>query len=347
MNANRCWRVALLVFGVGLAGCSQQDSGGPRASGTSGATLPLVEVADIPLPGNSTRFDYQDVDQARGQLVVAHMDDDAVLIVSLADGSLLKQVPGVGTVRGVLAASEVGLIFASAMATNELVLIDSTSLTETGRTPTGNAPDGIGWDPIHQVVAVSDQADGAISLIANAGMGSRIDVPLGSETGNVVFDSHRDCFWASVVAAVRPDQLVSIDPVSGTVNQRIDLPGCDGAHGLRLHPSGNSAFVACEVNNVLARVDFTSTNSVSIAPTGEGPDVLSIDARLGWLYAAAESGDLVVFDISRPGATAIDHEHPADGSHSVAVDPTTHRVFFPLSVGPQGTPVLRIMKPGP
>jgi hypothetical protein len=37
--------------------------------------------------------------------------------------------------------------------------------------------------------------------------------------------------------------------------------------------------------------------------------------------------------------------HPADASHSVAVAPATHYVFFPLVKGPKGSPVLRIMKP--
>ena len=39
------------------------------------------------------------------------------------------------------------------------------------------------------------------------------------------------------------------------------------------------------------------------------------------------------------------HDHPGSNSHSVAVDPQTHRVFFPLMSGPNGTPVLRIMRP--
>src|SRR2546428_1121659 len=40
--------------------------------------------------------------------------------------------------------------------------------------------------------------------------------------------------------------LVAIDPVAANVTTQIDLPGCQGAHGLRLSPDGQSAFVACE-----------------------------------------------------------------------------------------------------
>jgi hypothetical protein len=124
----------------------------------------------------------------------------------------------------------------------------------------------------------------------------------------------------------------------------IGVPGCSGAHGLRLHPDGQSAFIACEGNDNLARVDLAS-QAVTIAPTGSGPDVLGIDAGLGWLYVAAESGDLTVFDITKPGIVLVGHERPGDNAHTVAVDPTTHRVFFPLPAGSDGTPVLRIMRP--
>ena len=341
--------MTMLAMGLLTTACSSTKhivDGGTGGDAPSGPHLPLVKVADVPLPGNPTRFDYQDIDSKRGQLVIAHMDDSSVLVTSLADGSVLKELPGIGTVRGVLAASDIGRIFASTDATNELVLIDSTSLTETSRTPTGNGPDGIGWDPTDQVVGVSDQDDGAVSLIAGGGTGKRTDVPLGGiETGNVVFDTGRGWFWASVVTATPPNQLVAVDPLTATIKTRLDLPGCEGAHGLRIHPDGNSALVACEGNYVLARVDLGGTHAVTTAPTGGGPDVLSIDPSLGWLYVASESGDLVVFDIGQPGLVAIDHEHPGDNSHSVAVDPATHRVFFPLVAGPSGTPVLRIMKP--
>ena len=52
-----------------------------------GARLPLVRVADVPLPGKATRLDYQDIDGKRGQLVIAHMGDSSVLVVSLADAA--------------------------------------------------------------------------------------------------------------------------------------------------------------------------------------------------------------------------------------------------------------------
>jgi DNA-binding beta-propeller fold protein YncE len=315
-----------------------------RGDGSAPSGSLLTLVADVPLPGGATRFDYQEIDAVNGQLVIAHMNDDAVVVVSLSDGSLRAELTGIPTPRGVAVADEVGLIFVTSTP-NHLVLIDSHNLTEVRRVTTGTAPDGDAWDPIDMIVGVSDQGDGALSLIADAGSGTRTQVPLGVETGNVVFDAARGQFWITVVTAVPPNQLVEIDPKTATVTTTIGVPGCDGAHGLRLHPDGKSAFIACEGNNVLARVDLDGTHAVTMAATGEGADVLSIDPASGWLYVAAESGDLTVFDINQPGTVLVGHDRPGDNAHTVAADPASHRVFFPLPKGVGATPVLRIMRP--
>jgi DNA-binding beta-propeller fold protein YncE len=327
--------------GLGPGGSS--DAAVSQA-GPGSARLPLVPVADVLLPGGATRLDYQDIDPARGHLVVAHMNDNSVLILDLGSGSVVKELKGIPTARGIAVADDVGRIFVTS-SPNQLVIIDNSVLTEIARVTTGQAPDGVGWDPVHKIVGVSDQRDGALSLIGGAGSGARTQIPLGTETGNVVFDPSRGWYWITVVPGSPPDQLVAVDPTTGKVMAKIGLPGCSGAHGLRLHPDGQSAFIACEDNSVLARVDLAGNKLVGTSATGDGPDVLSIDPGLGWLYVAAESGDVAVFDITRPGVVLLGHDHPGDNAHTVSADPATHRVFFPLMAGPNGNPMLRIMQP--
>ncbi len=324
---------------------ASSDAGALPGDRPDASTLPLALVAEVDLPGGSTRFDYQDVDAVLGHLVTAHMNDGSVVITDLADGKVLKELKGIPTARGVVVASDVGLTFVTS-SPNQLVVIDNRSLAVVKRVATGNGPDGVGWDPTHRTVGVSDQGDGALSLIADSGNGARRQVPVGTETGNVVFDVARGWFWITAVQATSPDKLVAVDPVTAKIVASIDLPGCDGAHGLRLHPNGQSALIACEGNDSIARVELGAGHAIVTAKTGSGPDVLAIDPGLGWLYVAAESGDLTVFDLNAPGMALLGHDHPGAHSHSVAVDPVTHRVFFPLMAGPKGTPVLRIMRPG-
>jgi YVTN family beta-propeller protein len=310
-----------------------------KGSAPSGTLLSLVN--DVPLPGAANRFDYQEIDGANGQLVVAHMNDNAVLVLSLADGSVKKLLPNIPTPRGVAVGD--GKIFVTSTP-SKLVIIDAKTLDEITRVDTGSSPDGDAFDPDDKIVGVSDQGDGALSLIANSGTGTRTPVPLGSETGNVVYDASRKQFWITVVKSSGPNVLVEVDPKAATITTSIPLPGCSGAHGLRIHPDGKSAFIACEDNDKLARVDL-GTQAITIGTTGAGPDVLSIDAGKGWLYVSAESGDVTIWDITQPGTALVGHDHPGDNAHTVAADPATHRVFFPLPQGTGSTPVLRVMRP--
>ena len=342
--------LCLLTLIAVLTACRGSSSSAASVVGTAvppaalGTSLPLTLVAEVDLPGRAVRFDYQDLDVANGHLVIAHMNDASVVIVNTADGSTVKVLPGIPTARGVVVADDVGRIFVTS-SPNKLVIIDNSSLLEIARVDTGRSPDGVAWDPVHQTVGVSDQGDGAISLIGASGSGTRRQVPLGSETGNVVFDQSRSLFWITVIASAPPNRLVAVDPATAKVVKTIRLPGCDGAHGLRIHPDAASALIACENNSKVARVDIDGANAIVLGSSGAGPDVLAIDPGQGWLYVAAESGDLKVFDLSKPGLVNIDSEHPGADSHSVAVDAATHRVFFPLVAGPKGTPVLRIMRP--
>jgi DNA-binding beta-propeller fold protein YncE len=323
---------------------TDEDGAAPSPSG--GGRLPLQRLADIELPGNASRFDYQEIDASRGQLVIAHMNQGSVLVVDLKRLTVLKELSGIPTARGVAIAAEAGIIFVTS-SPDQLVLIDSNALTEITRVKTGRGPDGVAWDSTHKIVGISDQGDGALSLIANSGSGARTQVVLGRETGNVIYDRMRGVFWITAVQATAPDTLVAVDPGTAKVTASIGLPGCNGAHGLRLHPDGRSAFIACEGNEVLARVELGGSHAIATHKTGAGPDVLAVDAALAWLYVAAESGDLTVFDIRKPGLALVGHDSPGDHAHTVAVDDATHRVFFPLVAGPKGTPILRIMQPSP
>ncbi len=327
-----------------LAACSHP---GRAAAGTG----LLAKVADVPLPGRSTRFDYQEIDARAGLLVIAHMHGDSVLLLDLADGSVRKELTGIPTPRGVTVDPGAGIIFVTstpgfaAGTPGHLVLIDDAKLSEIARVETGSAPDGNAWDADDRIVGVSDQRDGALSIIADAGRGARKQVRLGDETGNVVYDHGRHRFWITVVGPKQPDRLVQVDPKTATVTATIALPGCRGAHGLRIHPDGKSALIACEDNERLARVDLGNEHAIVTARTGAGPDVLAIDPGLGWLYVAAESGDVTVFDLGKSGLVLVGHVHPGAHAHTVSVDPATHRVFFPLMKGPKGRPILRIMRP--
>jgi hypothetical protein len=75
---------------------------------------------------------------------------------------------------------------------------------------------------------------------------------------------------------------------------------------------------------------------------GSEPDVLALDPITHRLYVSAESGVVSVFS-DRGSVSRIGQAYLAPAAHTVAVDPITHLVYFPLQ-NINGRPVLRVMR---
>jgi hypothetical protein len=80
------------------------------------------------------------------------------------------------------------------------------------------------------------------------------------------------------------------------------------------------------------------------ASIGPEPDVLAFDPSLRRLYVSSESGVVSVFSETAHGLRKLGQDFLATEAHTVAVDPETHLVYFPLE-GPNGKPHLLVMRP--
>jgi DNA-binding beta-propeller fold protein YncE len=164
---------------------------------------------------------------------------------------------------------------------------------------------------------------------------------LGREVGNVAYDTATRLAYAAVRP---PDQVVRFDPTTGAIIDRIRLDRCRGAHGVYVQSQIQQAFVACEDNAKIVAIDLLRSRQIAVAAVGDKPDVLAYDPGLDRLYVAAESGVVTVFSPTGYRLHRLGQAHLADAAHSVAVDPVTHLVFFPLERDPT-KPGLRVMKP--
>ena len=318
---------------------------GPPLATTATSTraapaLPLRLVADIALPGHASRFDYESFDVRKRRLYIAHLGDGSVVAFDAARRRVLRSVPGVAGVHGVLAVPALDRVFATATDAHQLVAISPESLKVVGRTPAGSYPDGLDYDPFHRRIFVSDKTGQSEVVVTARGKRLRT-IRLGGEAGNVRYDA---ASRRMLVAVAGNEQLVAIDPRRLRVVSRVHLAGCEGAHGAYVDSARRLAFVACEDNAQLVVVDLKTGRATSRVPVGEGPDVLAFDAALGRLYVAAESGVVSVFAERGRSLRELGRDELASHAHSVAVDPTTHLVYFPLE-DVDGRPVLRIMRP--
>jgi DNA-binding beta-propeller fold protein YncE len=309
--------------------------------------LPLRLVADLPLAGGSSRFDYLSLDPTRDRLYLAHLGADLVSVVDVRRRTVLADVAGVPAPHGVLVVPPLGRVYASATAAHQLVTLDAASYRVLARTPAGQFPDGIAYDPGSGKLFVSDESGGAEVVVDAASGQATGAIALGGEAGNVAVDPGGPGGGQVLVAVQSRDQLAVIDPRSQQVTRRVGLGGCDHDHGLLLDAPHRLAFVACDGNARLLVVDLRGWQVTAIHRVGRAPDVLALDPGLGLVYVASESGTVTVF-AEAPTAHGRGLVRRGSGvmprAHAVAVDPRTHLVYLPLE-NEGGRPVLRIMAP--
>jgi YVTN family beta-propeller protein len=301
----------------------------------------LASVADIPLGGNTTRLDYESFDPGRHLLFIAHLGDSAVIVFDTKTQRVVTRILDISKVHGALAIPELGTVYASATGTNEVVAIDEGTLKVTARAPGGVYPDGMAYAPAVHKLYVSDEHGGTDSVIDVRTNTLVATIPLGGDVGNTQYDPISRHIFANVQTR---RQLVEIDPVSDKVVTRISLPGAEGNHGLLIEPEQRRAFIACEDNHKLLVLDLETRKVAASFDVSQGPDGLAYDPGLRYVYVASESGPVSLFKAAAEQVSKIGEVPIGANAHVVAVDPDTHKSYFPLKdVG--GRTVLRIMRP--
>lgn len=338
--ARRSWRSRGLLAAAGVlvaavvVGCAVFAPGSQQPAPSA---LPLRTTGELALPGGGSRFDYESLDAERGLLFIAHLGASEVIEVDVRAHRVVRTIPNLSQVHGVLVVPSLRRVYTTATGSNLVVGLDEDTGEALTRTPTGQYPDGLAYDPRRTAIWTTNETGGSETVIDALTGAARGTVPLGGEVGNVAYDPIGD---QMLVAVQGNNELATIDPATLTVATRTPLPGCDHPHGLTLDPDKRLAFVACDGNATLLTVDLTTRQITGTNPVGQQPDVLAYDNNAHRLYVAAESGWVTILDERDRRMSVVGSDHLADGAHVVAVDGNIHHSYYPLPAGADGRPAL-------
>src|SRR5690349_11590538 len=85
--------------------------------------LGIRPAGQIALPGDSSRFDYASLDPDRGLLFIAHLGASEVVEVDVRAQRVVRTIPGVPGVHGVLVLPERHRVYATATDANQMVIL--------------------------------------------------------------------------------------------------------------------------------------------------------------------------------------------------------------------------------
>lgn len=300
---------------------------------------PLTLVSDVPLPGPAKRFDYQSLDSTTGRLYISHMRGNRLDVFDTRARKLVASIAGFPGATGVWAVPSLHHVYVSVTDRHEVAVIDDRTLRVLARVSGADFPDGIAYAPDERRIFASDEK-GGIDLVIDGASNERLGrIDLGGEAGNTHYDAPSHCI---VVAVQTRNELVAIDPAGQRIAARYPM-SCDHPHGFLIDEPHRLAFVSCEGDARLLVVDLRTMRTTAKLKVADDPDVLALDPGLGRLYVACESGALDVFAVRNGSLTSLG-EMRLPYAHTVAVDPSSHRVYLPLQ-NIDGKPVLRVLAP--
>src|SRR6185312_9158906 len=255
---------------------------------------PLQPGSPIRISAEGKRFDLLTVDAAQYRLLAAHSQAGTLSVVDTADGKYF-----VVTLTGV-------------------TFIDSKTLDKSAFVATPGPTDAMVYADGKLYVGHDDGSELWVIDVKSAKLTGSIAIPgvpeIADADGKHLYQNIKD-----------KNEVAVIDLGTGKVTATWATPSTDSPHGLaldakagRLYISGHSANVS-----VLSVADGKAGALINI---GDGrSDQTAFDAGNGRLYIPS-SGRLVTVQASDGkvlGEVAI-----PQGCHSVAVDPTTHRVWI-------------------
>jgi YVTN family beta-propeller protein len=289
-------------------------------------TLRLVKTINLPGPVGK-RFDYLIVDPAIHRLYSSHLAAGVINVIDTRTDHLIKTIADTPGVEGVMLAPDLGKLYASDWYENKVAVIDLSTLEVVKKIPTAAKPDGIAYAaPFHKIF-VSDER-GKVEAVIDATRDVEVkQIHFPSETGMPVYDPVARKVYVNLQDSNR---FAVINPATDAVEAEYTVGRCRGNHGMAIDPEHHLAFLSCEGNRLMTVFDLNLHAPISYLKEAPGPDVVYFDPGLGRIYVACYSGAISVFQEETPRRFRKLEDFPVQYAvHSLAVDPTSHRVYAP------------------
>lgn len=316
-----------LLIPVGLASCLWSQS--------------LKKVATIDLPGpKGQRFDYLTTDDEDHYLLSAHLGPGILYVIDLRTNKLVKAIPGVPGITGLEYVPGMHKVYTSDWGENKIGVVDLKTMSVVKRLPTSDKPNGSVYAALFRKVYVSDTDGLAIAIVDVDNDAIIKTLHFDSETGMPQYDSVARRVYVNLR---RINEIAEIDPSSDTVVARYPVAGCVHNHGMAIDSEHHRAFLLCGGNRTFTVFALDSHKAIAHLPLPAGADVVKFDAGTGRVYAACSSGFISIFQQYDPDHFEKAEDFPVQRLvHSLAVDPTTHRVYAPEQEE-DGKPVARMV----
>jgi len=291
---------------------------------TAMAAPPEYQItAQLPIAG-PVRWDYVFVDQRAHRAYVAHGTQTD--IIDTSGDTLIGRLADTHGVHGIAVATELGLVFTSDGADNEIGVYDLATQKRLRSIPTGVNPDAIVYEPVSQrVVTFNGRSQDATVADARTGAVVAPPIRLGGKPEFAIVDGHGLVYFNIESTA----EIGALDARSVRLVARYSIAPCDSPTGLDADPQGR-LYSVCD-NGLMIVSDPVAGKVIGRAPIGAGPDgvvwldgyAISANGRDG---TASVVGEVAPGHFETIGTVAV-----ARGARTIGADRSLHKLYLPTA----------------
>jgi len=318
------------------AACAVALACASMVSAASAAGYYLIRA--VPMP-DILGWDYLAIDPAARRLFLSN--NTGVVILDVDTLQRIGTVPdpptfrGVGLVHGVAVAASLGRGFISHELPPSVYAFDLKTLAPLGTTATDRGTDAVVYDEFsRRVFTLNGKRPGIHDATAIDATSGKVlaTIPLPGRPEFAVSDGGGHLY----VNIASRGTLARIDTQTLRFDTAWPLAPCKEPGGLAIDVARRRLFAACD-NRIMVMVDADTGQVLAQLPTGDGTDAVAFDPGTGNVFASNGAGTLTIAHEDKGTALRLlATVRTAPGARTLALDPTTHRVF--LLAGDFGAP---------
>jgi DNA-binding beta-propeller fold protein YncE len=274
------------------------------------ADEPYHFIKEIPVGGDGG-WDYLTVDPSAERLYVSHATQ--VMVIDLNTDQIVGEITNTLGVHGIAVAPKLKRVFVSDGRANQVTIADADTLQTITTVAAGHNPDCIVMGPKQKEVYAFNGRDHSATVIATDSGKVVATIPL---AGKPEFAQIEDQSEVAVIDA-EAHQVITNWPIA---------PG-ESASGMAIDRKNHRLFLGCD-NHLMIMMDSESGKVLSSIPIGEGVDANAFDPKTKLAFASCGDGTTTIAREDDDDLTVVQTLKTERGARTMALDPTTHKIYL-------------------
>jgi YVTN family beta-propeller protein len=293
-------------------------------------------LREIPIGGEGG-WDILTVDSSAQRLYLSH--STKVVVVDLAKGAVAGEIADTPGVHGFLAVPELGRGFSTNGKEAKASVVDLATLRTISKVETGEGPDALVYEPRRKELYVFNHKGDSATVIDAITSKVVSTIPLAGSPEFAAVDRAAGRVYCNIEDK---SEVAVIDSAKHKVAACWPLAPGEEPSGIAFDPAHHRLFATCH-NRMMVMLDTESGKVVATAPIGEHVDGCAFDEATQLVFASCGEGVTTIAKERAPDKlTAVQTLRTERGARTIALDPTTHRIYLPTAdFGPPPAPNVR------